>query len=99
MKNVPIKFRAWCAELGKFVYMVYSSSFILYDDEIYFSDQYDDHYKIKTENMDQLVGYDAEGNEVYEGDKLYDAEHDDTVIAELYANVHFQFYKKVDDNV
>lgn len=71
MKGVPIKFRAWCAELGKFVYMVGSSSFILYDNEIYFSDQYDDHYKIKTENMDQLCGYDADGNEVYEGDKLY----------------------------
>lgn len=71
MKGIPIKFRAWCKGLGKWIYMNDSSqSFIIYNDSIYYSDVYDDHYLIEPDDLDQLVGYDAEGNEVYEGDTV-----------------------------
>ena len=65
-------------------------------------------FRIKTDNnedlyltpslngdYDQLIGYDADGNEVYEGDKLFDEEHNTYVTAELYPGVHTQFYRKV----
>lgn len=97
MKNVPIKFRGK-AENGEYVYgdLMHGN----YDESVVHIKPRKKHpFYVYKNSVAQLVGYDADGNEVYEGDKIYDAEHDDTVIAELYANVHFQFYKKVDDNV
>lgn len=95
MKGVPVKFRAK-TEKGDFVY----------------GDLIKGHYiecipKIKPvkkrsvhvdkDSVAQLCGYDADGKEIYEGDKLFDSEHNDFVTAEISPCVHLQFYRKVDD--
>ncbi len=79
MKNVPIKFRGQQLTADKdFVYgdliqYPYDLPVIrVFDDEeckkgLY---AYDD-YKVYPESVAQLVGYDADGKEVYEGDELY----------------------------
>lgn len=97
MKNVPIKFR-WKDKNGKTGYTTIEFDYGTL--HMWTGIPYHGyHGEIVPDTLAQLIGYDADGNEVYEGDKIYDAEHDDTVIAELYANVHFQFYKKVDDKM
>ena len=75
MKNLPIKFRAKNIRTGEYVYGDFIQSpvdvpvirvwnaeeckngFYAYDD-----------YEIYPDSVSQLVGYDAAGNEVYEGD-------------------------------
>ena len=71
MKNVPIKFRGVGLRDGKYRYGWYSpitpiGKFpAILDEEGYYS-------AVKADTVKQLVGYDAEGNEVYEGDELTD---------------------------
>ena len=63
MKGVPIKFRAKSKETGEYIY---SSQVKQNKKDLtsgYMGDQ-------KVYNICQLVGYDAAGNEVYEGDKV-----------------------------
>ena len=55
----------------------------------------DNRKRINPVTIAQLCGYDADGNEIYEGDKLFDEEHNTCVTAELYPGVHTQFYRKV----
>lgn len=78
MKNVPIKFRGQQLTADKdFVYgdliqYPYDLPIIrVFDDEECKKGLYSfDDYEVYPESVAQLVGYDAEGNEVYEGDKL-----------------------------
>ena len=66
MKGVPIKFRAKDSFLGKTVY----------GDLIHYPDNHigicpvgkDESAEVDPDSVAQLIGYDAEGNEVYEGD-------------------------------
>ena len=80
MKGVPIKFRGKCKEYpkrDKFVYgdlsySKYDVTSISYVDEKRF--YHED--RVVKESVSQLIGYDDEGNEVYEGDMI-DAYIDD----------------------
>lgn len=63
MKGIPIKFRAKSCKTGEYLYSTQVrqhkknlSQGYMNDEEVY--------------NICQLVGYDADGNEVYEGDKV-----------------------------
>lgn len=53
---------------------------------------------VYPDSVAQLVGYDANGDEVYEGDKLYYADTDKIVTAQLYSTYYLELYRKVDDN-
>jgi len=70
MKGVPIKFRGKRVKDGKTVYgWAYKSECPMssFPAIIDYNDKYN---AIYPESVAQLVGYDADGNEVYEGDKL-----------------------------
>ncbi|MBQ7197780.1 MAG: hypothetical protein IJS29_00805 [Selenomonadaceae bacterium] len=103
MKDVPIKFRGKRLTsnedfvFGDLIQYPYDLPIIrVFDDEECKKGLYAfDDYEVYPESVSQLVGYDADGNEVYEGDKLFDEEHNTYVTAELYPGVHTQFYRKV----
>lgn len=63
MKGIPIKFRAKLCSTGEYVY---SSQVRQYEKDL--SQGYIDSERVC--NICQLVGYDAAGNEIYEGDKV-----------------------------
>lgn len=71
MKKIPIKFRGRCVDNGEYIYGVYvksvpMSSFPgIVDDDDYIHD-------VDPDSVAQLVGYDVDGKEVYEGDTLTD---------------------------
>lgn len=75
--KIPIKFRGRRIDNGEFVYSVYvksvpMSSFPgIVDDDDYIHD-------VDPDSIAQLVGYDANGKEVYEGDTVlrYDSEEE-----------------------
>ena len=100
MKGVPIKFRGKRIKDGKMIYGDLEHYFkdvcIRYEDKdeplTYFID------KVVKDSIAQLCGYDAEGNEVYEGDVIFDAEHNDTLNAELYPSVHLQYYQVIKED-
>ena len=51
-----------------------------------------DGYRVKPETVAQLVGYDANGNEVYEGDKLVSTKNSDCV-----CSAYFEPFPEQDD--
>ena len=69
MKGVPIKFRGRDILNGEYVYL-------RLEDDIYSVGKYyrvgEDAYchYVKCDELEQLIGYDAEGNEVYGNDVL-----------------------------
>lgn len=70
MKNVPIKFRGKSIKNGNYIYGHY---FVMYDAPyIHYVDNEGYHFEeeIALDSAARLVGYDAEGSEVYEGDIL-----------------------------
>ena len=93
MQNVPIKFRGkhfWMYVYGYYIernwYDGGRRCFIVQNDGTW--------SQIYSGSAEQLIGYDADGNEVYEGDKIFDVDNPaDTVTAELYPCVHLNFYK------
>lgn len=104
MKNVPIKFRGADIIADKLYYGDYITRsdgscairFKASSDPFELFDLHEGEIAVKPESVAQLVGYDANGNEVYEGDKVFDVENPaDTVTAELYPCVHLQFYKLI----
>ena len=65
--KIPIKFRGVDADTGKYVYGQYSFD----GRREYIVDRLkDDGWRIKPDSVAQLLGYDANGEEVYEGDIL-----------------------------
>lgn len=101
MKGVPIKFRGKRIDNGEFVY----GDLIHYPKNVYIRFKDIDapmeyfHVEVFPDFVSQLVGYDVDDEEVYEGDEIFDAECDDTVTAELYPCVHLNHYKlKGNDN-
>lgn len=68
MKGIPIKFRGvvYCScdekVFGELTHQNGSAYIRAVDGEY--------HYRVDENTISQLVGYDAEGNEVYEGDKV-----------------------------
>ena len=75
MKGIPIKFRAKCIETGDFItFELGECSAELRDD--YLTVIKDEVYTILADTICQLVGYDDNGAEVYEGDKVQSAELD-----------------------
>ena len=110
MKGVPIKFRGsvWLKGLdpsdinatlddGDFVFGGYARMKFLFEDDEgdFIINNNGTAFLVYPDSVAQLIGYDADGNEVYEGDKLFDEEHNTYVTAELYPGVHTQFYRKV----
>ncbi len=74
MKGIPIKFRGKCIDDGKIYY-----GLPLYDDEDRLSilELEDEDYTVDIypDSLRQLVGFDADGNEVYEDDFLVAEKH------------------------
>ena len=68
MKDVPIKFRGKSEVTGKTIYGIGVKIYPDYSTMILDSLACED---VEENSVAQLVGYDADGNEVYEGDKLY----------------------------
>lgn len=86
MKNIPVKFRGsiWLKGLdpsdinatlddGDFVYGGYARMKFLFEDDEgdFIIDNNGTAFLVYPGSVAQLCGYDADGNEVYEGDKLY----------------------------
>ena len=73
MQGVPIKFRG-IDEDGKYVYGDYitreNGCAIRFTEKKTLIKIYVYEVTVKPETVAQLVGYDADGNEVYEGDEL-----------------------------
>lgn len=80
-----IKFRGVTSK-GK---IVYGYAFKYFKQKSwYILDERAEQWKIKPESLAQLVGYDANGEEVYEGDILL-GEHNNEHIAEIYDRPNF----------
>ena len=68
----PIKFRGVSLDTGEFIYgdlriigirpHIFKEAQCYYDEEL---------IEVDEDSVAQLVGYDANGNEVYEGDKIF----------------------------
>ena len=67
MKNLPIKFRAKCIQTGNLMTFELGECLKRLRPD-YLTVITNDVYTIDAETICQLVGYDAAGNEVYEGD-------------------------------
>ncbi|MBR5913974.1 MAG: hypothetical protein IKZ58_06400 [Selenomonadaceae bacterium] len=103
MKNVPIKFRGEDIISGEYHYGDYVTRSegcairVRENDKLFDLHEYE--IAVKPESVAQLVGYDANGDEVYEGDKIFDVEYPaDTVTAELFPCVLFRYYKLIKEN-
>ena len=70
MKNLPIKFRAKCIQTGNLMTFELGECLKRFGPD-YLTVITNDVYTIDAETICQLVGYDAAGNEVYEGDTVY----------------------------
>ena len=74
MKNVPIKFRGTTPDnelvFGKYLTCTHNSEGE--DTVLWIGDEDNGYHIVMDDSIVQLVGYDAEGNEVYEGDVLVD---------------------------
>lgn len=88
MQGIPIKFRGVNIATDKYVYGYYS---VMYSPYITSSEKADEYslYQVYPESVAQLVGYDVDGNEVYEGDVLKDFE-DNSYTATLEARVEWK---------
>lgn len=116
MKGVPIKFRGrfWLKGLepcdvntrlsdGDFVFGGYASMKFLFDDDDgdYIIQNDSTAFLVYPNSVSQLVGYDVDGKEIYEGDEILDANNIDTqstvccnvITAKLYANVNLRCFK------
>ena len=103
MKGIPIKFRGTTIKYKEVVYgdlfhcdgKTFIMTIAIHNTAGAFETQSDE---VNPDSVCQLVGYDANGAEVYEGDKLIDINAEDTTMAELYPCVTLKFYNKVNDN-
>ena len=66
MRRIPIKFRAKSCETGEYVY---SNQVRQYEKNLSQGQMNGE----EVYNINQLIGYDCDGNEIYEGDKLMSA--------------------------
>ena len=118
MKNVPIKFRGrfWHKDGlvpaipkykdGNFVYGGYARLDFLTDigEGDYIIDKYGEALLVYPKSVAQLVGYDADGKEVYEGDKIQDLATGNITHAKLCAcdpyeiGITTAYFKKVGKN-
>ena len=83
----PIKFRGVSLDTGEFIYgdlriigirpHIFKEAQCYYDEEL---------IEVDEDSVAQLVGYDANGNEVYEGDKVV-SEYGDEIVARLMDNL------------
>jgi len=74
MKGIPIKFRAKSCDTGEYLYSSQVKQHKKNLSQGYMNDE-------EVYNISQLVGYDAAGNEIYEGDEVI--AHDKIYMVEL----------------
>lgn len=73
--KIPIKFRGRDLDLGEYVYGEFGQGATSGEPMIYFYDKDAQQWvgaAVDPDSVAQLVGYDVDGKEVYEGDKLVD---------------------------
>ena len=81
MTRAEIKFRGKLKSTGEYIYGDFTHS--LSDEKVYIAWE-----EAEPESVAQLVGYDAEGAEVYEGDALITRESDEGKAFKIYAAIH-----------
>ena len=71
MKDIPIKFRGNDIGTGEYVYGKYltcTHARSLEEKQTWIGDEDNDFHIIQEDSLARLVGYDRNGNEIYEGD-------------------------------
>lgn len=96
MKKIPIKFRGKPTLSSEYIYGDYVTRqdgccAIRFKENENLFNMHEYEVAVKPETVAQLVGYDAEGKEIYEGDKVFDADNS-AVTAVLYPNAHYKNY-------
>ena len=82
----PIKFRGR-TKSGKFVFGEYAQNFMGGKPQICYFDEHGwNCTQVDPDSVAQLVGYDKDGNEIYEGDKVV-SEYGDEIVARLMDNL------------
>ena len=74
MKNVPYKFRGVDVDSDQYVYAELGDIEYIGDNIYNFCSELYSLHNAYRESIVQLVGYDEEGNEIYEGDTVTDSE-------------------------
>lgn len=98
MKSIPIKFRGKEAiKGGNYIYgdlvTREGGAAIRVRENHNLFDLHEYEVAVVPDSVAQLVGYDANGNEIYEGDKLIDIDEKDVVSAEIYPCVYLKYYR------
>lgn len=73
MKGIPIKFRGRCIETGEYVFGDFKTTNHLEPNQALITSTditRANAWVVDADSVAQLCGYDADGNEVYEGDKV-----------------------------
>lgn len=91
MQNVPIKFRGKCVDSGEYV----CGDLIHGEDGICIIIN-DDRHRVDENSIVQLVGYDKEGNEIYDGEELITFKPDITAKAVIIKQINF--FRNADEN-
>jgi len=87
LKNIAIKF---CGKSTNTPNVVYGD-LIHYDNSVCIKDAKGT-WAVYPDSIAQLIGFDIDGEEIYEGDILVDADNN-TITAAIYPNAHYQNYK------
>ena len=100
MQGVPIKFRGK-DEDGKYIYGDYvtrqDGCAIRFKEKKTLIKIYVYEVTVKPETVAQLVGYDADGKEVYTGDRLLSLDND-TLTAACFSNADYKYYRIMKGN-
>ena len=100
MKGVPIKFRGKTFK-GKVVFgkcLTYTHAAEGEEKFLWIGDEDNGYHNIDEETLAQLVGYDADGVEIYEGDTVDGSFCYEPFKAVLFVNANLKFYRKVERN-
>ena len=100
MKGVPIKFRGTTVKYKEVVYgdlfhcdgKTFIMTLAIHNIAGTFETQSDE---VNPDSVCQLVGYDANGNEVYEDDIVWDIQGTDSEFVEINPNIRIENYYKV----
>lgn len=101
MKGVPIKFRGKPTLSSEYIYGDYvtrqDGCAIRFKENENLFNMHVYEIDVKPETVAQLVGYDVNGEEVYEGDALLSFDND-TLTAACFSNADYKYYRIMKGN-